>query len=128
MPEARKCATWRTRAVREALHAEIQARLGEKVARPDMGKAKDAQEALLPHDQDGRLIPLGCPLETFRIFGAGVYGYVCWMKFMEKCFLVAFAFSLPNLFYNIAGGKLDVEDRSWMTIPTLGNVEEVSRR
>ena len=112
--------------LRAALLAEVYYRLGHEVASPKMVHARAAQEALLPHDEDGKLLPVFCPWETFRIFGAGVYAYVCWMKYMEKVFLVAFAFSLPNLIHNAVGGELSAEYTTWMTIHTLGNVEHVN--
>ena len=118
--------TWRTKAVRDALQMEIESRLGEQVATPSMAIAKEAQNRLLPHDQDGKLLPLMCPLETFKIFGAGVYAYVSWISFMEKVFFVAFAFSLPNMIHNIAGGELSPEESTWMTVHTLGNVNHVN--
>lgn len=117
---------WRTKAVRDALRVEIESRLGAQVAAPKISVAKEEQERLLPHDEDGNLLPVFCPIETFRIFGAGVYSYVCWMQFMEKVFLVAFAFSLPNMIHNVAGGELSPEETTWMTVHTLGNVNHVN--
>ena len=49
-----------------------------KVAEPDIEASRAAQNALLPHDQFGRLLPLHCSLDCFKCFGSGVYCMRIW--------------------------------------------------
>jgi hypothetical protein len=68
-------------------------------------------ESLLPHDQDGRLLPLECPIECFTVFGAGVYAYMRWTVLMKRVFFVCFLFSLSNMVNNIFGGEVGASRR-----------------
>lgn len=100
-PSLPSSSPWLRPTVRAALHAEVQARLGAAVAAPSILKSKAAQKALLPHDEHGELLPLDTPIESFKVFGSGVYAYMRWFHFMGRVFVAAFAFSLPNLIHNL---------------------------
>ena len=52
--------------------------LDRAVAKPDLRLAKEFARSLLPRDQDGRLLPLGCNINCFKVFGSGVYCYMRW--------------------------------------------------
>ena len=91
-----------------------------QVGMPNLKKAKEHAQSLLPHDQVGSLLPLSCPVECFQVFGMGVYVYMRWMLLMKRVFVVAFLFSLANLVQNMTGGLL--EEANWMSIHTFGNV------
>ena len=93
---------WRGRAVRSVL--EVQ--LAKEVAEPSILVSKASHVATLPCDDKGDLLPLHCPIKCFKVFGAGVYCYMRWQRFMMLTFLVAFAFSLPNIVYNCFGSRL----------------------
>ena len=54
--------------VRKAIHRH----LGRAVGVPDLARAKAHMRSLLPHDQEGRLLPLSCPIECFQVFGPGM--------------------------------------------------------
>eukprot|EP00966_Prymnesium_polylepis_P066998 1555062-Prymnesium_polylepis.1 len=92
---------------------------------PDIKKAVAHAEALLPHDQHGRLLPLNCPIECFQAFGSGIYTYMLWVRLMRRVFLVAFALNIANMVHNITGGELRREASVW-SIHTLGNVSKLN--
>ena len=50
-----------------------------------MTAAKAAQQSTLPRDQFGHLLPLNCPLECFKVLGAGVYVHHCHTHFGDTC-------------------------------------------
>jgi hypothetical protein len=106
--------------------------LDRAVATSDLQLAKEFARSLLPRDQDGRLLPLGCNINCFKVFGSGVYCYMRWCarravgrpalphardpactlispgrcKLMQTVFLYAFTLSLANLIHNSTGGGL----------------------
>ena len=98
--------------------------LGRAVGVPDMERAKAHARSLLPHDQEGRMLPLSCPIECFTVFGAGVYAYMLWAVLMKRVFFVAFLFSVANMVNNIFGGELS--QGSWLSVPTIGNAKELN--
>ena len=104
--------------VRKAIHRH----LGRAVGVPDLARAKAHMRSLLPHDQDGRLLPLSCPIECFQVFGPGVYAYMRWTVLMKRVFFVAFLFSVSNMVHNMYGGELG-EGISWLSMPTIGNAK-----
>ena len=79
---------------------------------------------VLPRLEDGALVPLTCPIECFKVFGEGVYSYVVWQRLMMQTFFIIFLIALPNTIHNIEGGGL--KDASWMTVHTLGNVDDLN--
>ena len=79
--------------VRRAVHRW----LGRAVGVPDLGRARAYARSLLPHDQEGRLLPLSCPIECFTVFGAGVYAYMRWTLLMKRVFFICFLFSAANV-------------------------------
>jgi hypothetical protein len=111
---------WRGRAVRGVLEQV----LAKEVAPPSMEVSKALQEAMLPHDDQLNLLPLTCSIECFKVFGAGVYCYMRWQRFMMHTFLVAFAFSLPNIIYNCLGSRLG--SPTWLTVHSLGNASSLN--
>jgi len=125
--------------------------LGRAVGVPDLARAKAHARSLLPHDQEGRLLPLTCPIECFTVFGAGVYAYMRWTVLMRRVFLISFLFSVANMVNrllltahcialpranhestwtwcsqvnNIFGGELS--EGTWLSIPTIGNAKKVN--
>jgi len=82
----------------------VRALLNRAVAKPELGRAKEYARSLLPRDQDGRLLPLGCNVACFKVFGSGVYVYMRWVRLMQYVFLYAFTLSLANLIHNVTGG------------------------
>ena len=76
--------------MRRAVHRH----LGRAVGVPELARAKAHASSLLPHDQDGRLLPFPCPIECFTVFGAGVYAYMRWTVLMKRVFFIAFLFSV----------------------------------
>ena len=103
--------------IRRALHRH----LGRAAGVPDLAKAKARAEELLPHDQEGRLLPLSCPIECFQVFGPGVYAYMRWTVLMKRVFFVAFLFSASNM-VNLAFGH-DLQTTSWLSTVTIGNAK-----
>ena len=88
------------------VRAKIKERLDRAVAPPNLKRAIEHAESLLPHDQAGRQLPLSCPIKCFQVFGAGVYTYMLFVRTMRTVFLVAFVLSLANMIYNTTGGEL----------------------
>ena len=107
---------WRGHKLRRALEYQ----LCEIIAPPSMKVSRAAQTAALPRDQNGQLLPICCSIECFKAFGAGVYAYMKWQRFMVTVFLIAFAFALPNMIHNSFGEMLT--SPSWLTLHSLGNV------
>lgn len=100
--------------------------LNRAVARPELERAKEYARSRLPRDQDGRLLPLGCNLSCFQVFGSGVYCYMRWCKMMQSIFLYAFTLSLANIIHNATGGELFTDMSGTFlskifTATTLGN-------
>ena len=121
-----KAATEVQRVYRGArVRRRINQHLGRAVAEPDLKKSVAHAESLLPHDQNGELLPLNCPIECFQAFGSGIYTYMLWVQLMRKTFLVAFAFNIANMVHNITGGELKKEASVW-SIHTLGNVSRLN--
>ena len=81
---------WRGHSVRLSVLVHTKRQVGM----PNLKKAKEHAQSLLPHDQVGSLLPLSCPVECFQVFGMGVYVYMRWMLLMKRVFVVAFLFSL----------------------------------
>ena len=113
-------ARFRGARVRRAVHRW----LGRAVGVPDLARAKAHARSLLPHDQDGRLLPLSCPIECFTVFGAGVYAYMRWTVLMKRVYFVAFLFSIANMVNNIFGGELT--EGTWLSVPTIGNAKQLN--
>lgn len=111
---------WRGKAMR----TELEGRLEAEVAKPSIAKAKEAQKATLPQNSNGELLSLFSPIESFKVFGTGVYVYMQWQRWMFATFALAFAFALPNTIDYIFGSGL--KDPTWMTIHTLGNESSIS--
>ena len=93
-------------------------------ADPKIEVSVEHAEALMPHDEQGRMLPLGCPLGCFQVFGSGVFVYMAWMQHMRGVFGMAFLFSLPNLVYNWLGNE--IEKASWLNVHTIGNVTSIN--
>ena len=93
-------------------------KLGASIGVPDLRQAREYAKSLLPHDQDGKLLPLSCPIECFQVFGSGVYAYMRWTQLMKNIFFVCFLFSLANMVNNIFGGELQVTALLPMPAPT----------
>ena len=104
--------------------------LNRSVAHADIQRSRDHARSLLPHDQNGNLLPLTAPLACFRVLGAGVHTYLRWCKMMQTVFMVAFAFSLANIVLNATGGELTLNDASglarFFTATTLGNARALN--
>ena len=113
---------FRAARVRRAVHRY----LGRAVGVPDLARAKAYAASLLPHDQEGRLLPLSCPIECFTVFGAGVYAYMRWTMLMKRVFFIAFLFSVAELVNNAFGDGLSGTNKSWLSMPTIGNAKQLS--
>ena len=98
--------------------------MGRAAADPKIEVSVEHAEALMPHDEQGRMLPLGCPLGCFQVFGSGVFVYMAWMQHMRGVFGMAFLFSLPNLVYNWLGNE--IEKASWLNVHTIGNVTSIN--
>ena len=100
------------------LRRDLMAVMGRAAADPKIEVSVEHAEALMPHDEQGRMLPLGCPLGCFQVFGSGVFVYMAWMQHMRGVFGMAFLFSLPNLVYNWLGNE--IEKASWLNVHTIG--------
>ena len=74
----------------KAFRAKWYGKLGAAIGMPDLAVAKEHAKSLLPHAQDGQLLPLSCPIECFQVFGSGVYAYMRWAQLMKRIFFVCF--------------------------------------
>ena len=106
------------------LRRDLMAVMGRAAADPKIEVSVEHAEALMPHDEQGRMLPLGCPLGCFQVFGSGVFVYMAWMQHMRGVFGMAFLFSLPNLVYNWLGNE--IEKASWLNVHTIGNVTSIN--
>lgn len=106
------------------VRVQLQRQMNRTVGVPDIERAKEYSRLLLPHDQDGELLPLSCPIECFRVFGSGIYSYMRWAVLMKRIFFVAFLFSFSSMVDNIFGGELHV--KNWLAVPTIGNARSLN--
>ena len=58
------------------LRRDLMAVMGRAAADPKIEVSVEHAEALMPHDEQGRMLPLGCPLGCFQVFGSGVFVYM----------------------------------------------------
>jgi hypothetical protein len=107
-----------------SVRRKVRSILGRSAGVPELKKAKDNARSLLPHDQEGRLLPLTCPIECFQVFGPGVYAYMRWTVLMKRVMFVAFLFSIANMVHNIFGNELS--SGSWLSVPTIGNASRLN--
>jgi hypothetical protein len=79
------------------LRKHHQRHLRRAVGIPNLELSKELADAMLPKDQDGDLLPLSCPVECFRVYGAGLYSYMQWAVLMKRVFFICFLFSFSNM-------------------------------
>ena len=107
------------------VRAAIKDQLSSVVSEPSIKASKAAQTASLPRDDKGKLLPIFCSVECFKVFGAGVYAYMRWQQYMAWVFGIAFAFACPNMLFNAFGGALP-EGAGGVVVTTLGNVTSLN--